>query len=157
MALRGFFSGGTLCDEATGIATALLGTVGSDEEAPRHALVDFGDDRYTRGRPHPMIDQYVRLERLAAAATDPAVGVILVDVVLGHAAHPDPASELAPVVESAVNQGAAVVVSMCGTEGDPQNRAHQIEMLHGVGASVFLSNAAAARHAAVLARGGKKR
>ena len=108
-----------------------------------------------------MIDQMVRTERLASAAVDRAVGVILLDVVLGHGAHPDPAAELAPVIAGAVDEGAAVVVSMTGTAGDPQDRTRQVGMLTRAGASVLLSNAAAARHSvsliAVPARKKKKK
>ena len=60
------------------------------------SMIDFGDDELTAGRPHPMIDPTLRLERLAAEAADPATAVLLLDVVLGHGAHPDPAAELAP-------------------------------------------------------------
>ena len=98
-----------------------------------------------------MIDQTVRLERLAAAARDESVGVILMDVVLGYGANADPAAELAPLIEEAVAAGAAVVVSLCGTRGDPQGRDAQAAALNKAGASVYLSNAAAAREAARLA------
>ena len=64
--------------------------------ATGHAMIDFGDDELTAGRAHPMIDQSLRLERLAAEAADPAVAVLLLDVVLGHAAHPDPARRARP-------------------------------------------------------------
>ena len=60
-----------------------------------HTLVDLGDDDFTRGRPHPMIDHRLRNERLLAEAADPQVAVILLDVVLGYGAHPDPAAEMA--------------------------------------------------------------
>jgi FdrA protein len=97
-----------------------------------------------------MIDQRLRLQHLEAAGADPTVGVILLDVVLGHGAHPDPASELAPVIASAVGRGAAVVASLCGTTSDPQGRDTQAAALRSAGAAVFLSNAAAAAHAAAL-------
>jgi len=144
-ALRGLFSGGTLCAEARAVAGDLPGMV----------MLDLGDDEYTSGRPHPMIDQRTRLEHLADAAGDPAVGVVLLDVVLGYGAHSDPAAELAPAVEEIVAAGAAAVVSLCGTRGDPQGRDCQAEVLHGAGASVFGSNAAAARHAVALTGGGR--
>ena len=103
-----------------------------------------------------MIDQRLRLQRLEAAGRDPDVGVILLDVVLGHGAHPDPASELAPVIAAATAAGAAVVVSLCGTRGDPQGRDRQAELLNEAGASVWLSNAAAAGHAISLGEGGAR-
>ncbi|MGZ5382464.1 MAG: FdrA family protein [Acidimicrobiia bacterium] len=153
-ALRGLFSGGSLSSEAARLATATLGKVGQDEQASGHTVVDYGEDQYTRGRAHPMIDQRLRLQRLEAAGRDPKVGVILLDVVLGYGAHPDPASELAPVISRATASGAAVVVSLCGTKGDPQNRDRQALLLNEAGASVWLSNAAAAGHAISLIEGG---
>ncbi len=154
--LRGLFSGGSLSSEAARLAAASLGKVGTDETAEGHTVVDYGEDQYTSGRPHPMIDQRLRLQRLEAAGRDPDVGVILLDVVLGHGAHPDPASELAPVIAAATAAGAAVVVSLCGTRGDPQGRDRQAELLHEAGASVWLSNAAAAEHAISLVEGGAR-
>jgi FdrA protein len=124
------------------------------EAAAALEMIDFGDDEYTRGRPHPMIDQRLRLEHLEATAADPSVGVALIDVVLGYGSHPDPASELAPVIAGCVEQGMAVVVSLCGTKDDPQGRDRQAAELNGAGAAVFLSNAAAAAHAHALLEGG---
>jgi FdrA protein len=98
-----------------------------------------------------MIDQTVRIEQLGQAARDDSVGVILLDVVLGYGANADPAGELAPYIAEAVAAGAAVVVSLCGTRGDPQRRDAQAETLNQAGAAVFISNAAAAREAARLA------
>jgi FdrA protein len=167
-ALRGLFAGGTLCDEAMVIAVQALGPIRSnialrpdwalpgDLRAEGHAMIDFGDDRLTQGRAHPMIDQRSRLERIAAEAADPEVAVLLLDVVLGHGAHSDPASELAPALAGAVRtaradgRGLAVVVSLCGTEGDPQGLARQGDALAAAGAVVFRSNADAARAAAAL-------
>jgi FdrA protein len=159
-ALRGLFSGGTLCDEAMLIAAATLGpirsnipldpqwTLGPDLDAyGAHAMIDFGDDALTAGRPHPMIDSTLRLRRLAAEAADPGCAAILLDVVLGHAAHPDPSAELAGAI-AAVDT--PVVVSLTGTDGDPQDLIKQISVLQRAGAAVFRSNAAAARYAAGL-------
>lgn len=141
-----------------------------------HLMLDFGDDALTRGRAHPMIDQRTRLDRIAAEAARAANGgsarggdgargghradggtpggvVLLLDVVLGHGAHPDPAAELAPALADAVTRAGgrlAVVVSLCGTAGDPQGLERQAERLAAAGAWVHLSNAAAARHAVGL-------
>ena len=151
--LLGLFSGGTLRDEARAIAAAALGEVSTAADAAGHTLVDLGDDEYTRGRPHPMIDHRTRLDFLARAAADPTVGVVLLDVVLGYGAHPDPAAALAPAVAAAVSAGPAVVVSLCGTVGDPQDRERQARAFGAAGAAVLLGNAAAARLAARLAGG----
>ena len=173
-ALRGLFAGGTLCDEAMVIASSLLGPVYSniplrpewrlDPRVPGagHIMIDYGDDELTAGRPHPMIDQRLRLDRMAAEAGDPNVGVILLDVVLGHGAHPDPASELATAINAALagresaapGRGLAVVVSLIGARSDPQGLTAQATALAKAGAHVFASNAQAARFACELATGG---
>ncbi|MFG1615387.1 FdrA family protein [Nonomuraea wenchangensis] len=130
-ALKGLYSGGTLSAEA-----ALVAGQGD--------FVDYGDDAYTRGRPHPMIDPAPRVEALARAAeTD----VVLMDVVLGHAADPDPAVTLAPAI---ARTPATVVVALVGTGGDPQDLHRQAAALREAGAAVHLSNAQAARHARSL-------
>jgi FdrA protein len=156
-ALRGLYSGGTLCDEAMLLATRALGPIRSNIplspelaldaslRAPGHLMIDFGDDELTRGRPHPMIDPSLRLERLAVEAADPDASVVLLDVVLGHGAHPDPAADLASAIAAA--EGLHVVVALIGSTGDPQDFAAQAARLHEAGADVFASNAAAARHA----------
>jgi len=160
-ALRGLFAGGTLCDEAMVIAAERLGPIGSNiplrpewridanGAATGHVMIDFGDDELTAGRPHPMIDQTLRLERLAAEARDPATAVILLDVVLGHGAHRDPAAELAPAI-AAVEDTTAVVVSLIGARADPQDLNAQAGALQTAGAHVFTSNAEAARFACDL-------
>lgn len=166
--LRGLYSGGTLCDEAMVIASATLGPIASniplepawalppDHRSPGHLMIDFGDDALTRGRPHPMIDPSLRLARLAEEATDPSCGVLLLDVVLGHAAHPDPAAELAPALRAARQRAGddgrdlAVVITLIGTAADPQGLAQQAGALRAAGASVHRSNAAAARKAVEL-------
>jgi FdrA protein len=170
-ALRGLFVGGTLCDEAMVIASEALGEVRSNiplrpewalevdgsgrwDTGDAHAMVDFGDDRLTQGRPHPMIDPTLREERLLREADDPRVGVILLDVVLGHGSHADPAATLAPALAEALrrgkDRGLAVVVSLTGTTGDPQGLDRQAKALAQAGAYVHLSNAEATRRAISL-------
>ena len=127
--VRGLYSGGTLCAEAARI-------VG------RGTFVDFGADEYTQGRAHPMIDPSLRLEHLAAAGRDPAVAVILLDVVLGYGAHPDPATDLAAAIQGLERH---VIVALCGAAGDPQGLDGQRERLEAAGAVVTRSNAHAAR------------
>jgi FdrA protein len=160
--LRGLFAGGTLCDEAMLLASAALGRVGSnipldpswaladDLASAGHTMIDFGDDRLTQGRPHPMIDGAQRVRRLEAEVQDPTTGVLLLDVVLGLNAASDPASELAGPVHAATAAGIPVVASLVGTRDDPQGLREQAARLNEAGAWVFLSNAAAARCAVEL-------
>jgi FdrA protein len=115
-----------------------------------HTFTDFGDDDYTQGRAHPMIDPTLRLEELHRAATDPATGALLLDVVLGHGAEPDPAAALA---QALAGVRLPVVVSVVGTADDPQNRERQVAALVAAGAEVHLSHATATRRALELAGG----
>lgn len=167
-ALRGLFCGGTLADEAMLIAAEALGGIrsniplspelalGSDLRHDSHLVIDFGDDGMTQGRPHPMIDPSLRLQRIAEEGGDPRCGVLLLDLVLGHGAHADPAPELADAIAAARSTAAVggrtlpVVVSLTGVEGDPQGLSSSAEHLLKAGASVFLSNAQATRHALSL-------
>ena len=111
-------------------------------------MVDFGDDALTQGRAHPMIDPTLRNEQLARAAADPATGVILLDLVLGHGAEPDPAAMLAPAISAArADRAVPVIVSLVGTDLDPQGLAAQRDALVAAGAEVHHSNAAATRRA----------
>ncbi len=139
--VSGLYVGGTLCTEARIIVEEALGTEAG------HELVDFGDDAYTAGRAHPMIDPTLRLEHLERAAADDEVGVLLLDVVLGHGAEPDPAARLAPVIARCDKP---VVVTVVGTRHDPQGLDTQVAALTGAGAEVHLSNADAARRAVEL-------
>jgi FdrA protein len=146
----GLFSGGSLAHEARVVLEPLLGPVATDPEAiddDGHVIVDLGTERYTQGRPHPMVDLGIRLGLLESAAGDGRTACVLLDVVCGHGAHPDPASELAPAVAGAA-ESAAVVVRVCGTDADPQVASRQAAALRAAGAVVAPSNAAAARLAA---------
>ncbi len=161
--LRGLFSGGTLAYEALLILQDYLPVVYSnaplDKEhrltdslvSQANTLIDLGEDEFTVGRLHPMLDNDLRLRRLEVEASDPQVAVILLDVVLGYGAHPDPASELAPAI-AAARAGAEesgryleVVAVVTGTDEDPQDMNTQIEQLEQAGARVFTSNDAASR------------
>jgi FdrA protein len=158
-AIRGLYSGGTLCTEAMTVVSGSVGRVMSNiplrpewrlpdlNGSDGHAFIDFGADELTLGRPHPMIDQTLRLERLALEARDPKVAAIMLDLVLGYAAHPDPAAELAPVIARARSgrDELAIIVSVCGTARDPQGLERQRELLLAAGAMVTRGAAHAAR------------
>jgi FdrA protein len=159
--LKGFYSGGTLADEAMLIAAPVLGDIrsntplkpeldlGTDLSASGHVVIDFGDDALTVGRAHPMIDPTLRLEALAALAASGEPAVLLMDVVLGYGADPDPAGALVPALTAARETAGnlPVVIALIGTEGDPQGWSRQADALAAAGAGVFASNAAATRHA----------
>ncbi|GAC1383067.1 MAG: acyl-CoA synthetase FdrA [Ktedonobacteraceae bacterium] len=158
----GLFSGGTLCDEAMHIWAKRLGPIYSniplkpewqlmeEQQLQGHCAIDFGADEYTRGRPHPMIDPSLRLKRLQEEANNLQGSVILLDIVLGYCSHPDPASVYVPAIalasQKAEQAGRALtfVISLCGTEDDPQRFSVQAVKFKEVGAEVFTSNAEAA-------------
>lgn len=149
----GLFCGGTLCSEASGILQKAGGaSVG-------HRFVDLGDDEYTLGRPHPMIEPGLRDPHIAAAAADPGVAVILLDVVLGCGSHLDPAGVALPAilearkVAAAAGREIAFVAYVCGTDKDPQDLREQERKLTDAGVVIAGSNAAAARLAMKLAAG----
>jgi FdrA protein len=161
--LRGLYSGGTLCNEAQivlmGAGLGVSSNVpvpGASEattlEGTAHTLIDLGDDEYTRGRPHPMIDPELRNELLAKTLADPAVGVVLLDVVLGYGAHADPAGLIAQAIEAAPRNHATVVASITGTEADPQGYSRQAAKLTAAGVLVEGSNAQAAELAGRVVR-----
>jgi FdrA protein len=159
--VRGLFSGGTLCYESLVVLGDIIGNVYSNVPldpslrvpAPMesHVCLDLGEEEYTRGRPHPMIDPQARAELLEEQACDPGVAVILLDVVLGLGAHADPASQLAPVCRRAVERGVAVVAYVLGTEQDPQGYARQRKALEDAGCVVPGTATRAALAAAAIA------
>lgn len=158
--IKGLYTGGTLASEAAMLLRESL----EIRQAPEHVagclfrsggheVIDLGDDAYTRGRPHPMIDSTIRNERLAAIFDDPRNAVLLLDVVLGYGSDPNPAGSLAKSVAEglaalhAAGRDLAVVASVCGTENDPGPRSAQTLALEQAGVTVMPSNAAAVRHA----------
>jgi FdrA protein len=162
--LRGLFSGGTLQYEALLILQNYLPMVYSNAPLDKknkledslvskgHTIIDLGEDEFTVGRLHPMMDNDLRIRRLEKEAADPEVAVIFLDVVLGYGAHPDPAGELAPTIAAAIkaatNAGRylEVVAIVSGTDEDPQGMEKQIKMLREAGARIETSNDAAARY-----------
>lgn len=161
--VRGLFSGGTLCYESLVILSDVLGPVWSNTPldkrfrvpapAGSHVCLDLGEEEYTKARPHPMIDPEARIEHLRAAGDDEQVAVVLIDVVLGHGSHPDPAGQLAPVCAEirAGGAGPQVVAYVLGTDHDPQGFAGQRAKLVDAGCIVTATAARASRAAAAIA------
>ncbi|MGN6462212.1 MAG: acyl-CoA synthetase FdrA [Pseudolabrys sp.] len=156
--VQGLFSGGTMCAEAqvffrrAGLPVASnvpIPTVKkpADAGADAHVLLDLGDDEYTVGRPHPMIDPSLRNQMLHESLASGSAAVILLDVVIGYGAHADPAGELIVQLPPVKDRKAVLVASVCGTEQDPQSYSRQAQALKDAGVVVAPSNA----HAAELA------
>jgi FdrA protein len=168
--LRGLFSGGTLAYEALLLlqdyVPAIYANAPLDKRyrlansavSQEHTIVDLGEDEFTVGRLHPMMDNDLRIRRLEQEAADPEVALLLLDVVLGYGAHPDPASELAPAIARArtaagqAGRHLEVIAVLVGTEEDPQDMAGQGAQLQNAGVHVYTSNEAAMRHAGKLLR-----
>ena len=165
-AVRGFFTGGTLCYEAQVILSQALGPVYSNiplrhdlglselavpAPAGAHVCLDLGEEEYTKGRPHPMIDPAARREILREQAFGPDIAAVLLDVVLGYGSHPDPAGEIAATCADIVAGGAAVVCYVLGARADQQGLDRQRAKLAEAGAIVTDSAAQAARTAAAIA------
>ena len=168
--LRGLFSGGTLAYEALLFLQTYVPAVYSNAPLDKqyrltdslvsqeHTIIDLGEDEFTVGRLHPMMDNDLRIRRLEKEAGDPQVAVILLDVVLGYGAHPDPAGELAPAIAAAraaaskAGRYLEVVAVVCGTDEDPQGLESQVAQLEEAGALVETSNDTAVRYAGQLVR-----
>jgi FdrA protein len=168
--LRGLFSGGTLCYEAQQILTPMLGKIYSNAPlhkqnklknsnvSRQHTCIDLGEEEFTKGRPHPMIDATQRSERLLREASKPDVAVILFDIVLGYVASPDPAGDLIPAINEskqlakAKGRSITFVAHVCGTEQDPQDLKSQVKKLKKAGVIVLPTNALASRVAGLVAK-----
>ena len=157
--IHGLFCGGTLGSEAV----LLLGQLGLEVESnlgkghelpsyQGHTVVDLGDDRFTRGRPHPMIEPSQRNEQIVALGSQPETAALLLDVVLGSGSHSDPAGAALPALAEArqANPRLVVVASVTGTDLDAQNLTAQQAALRDAGVVVLPSNAAACQVVAEL-------
>lgn len=167
---RGLFSGGTLAYEAQHILVGYIPKVWANAPinkenklanslvSQEHCIVDLGEDEFTVGRLHPMMDNELRIRRLLEEAEDPSVAVIMLDVVIGFGSHPDPASELAPAVKKAISiakkagRRLEVVAVVTGTDEDPQDFNSQIKQMKDAGAWVSPSNEEVVRYAGRLLR-----
>jgi succinyl-CoA synthetase alpha subunit len=168
--VRGLFSGGTLCDEAM---YALL-EVGEDvwsniqktpgfivhagDASRGHTFLDFGDDEFTNGRPHPKIDPSLRLQRLLQEADDPSVAVIVMDFVLGFGAHEDPVGVTLPAIAEAKRKAAAtdrhleIVGYVLGTDQDSQSYAAQVAALEAADVTVTRSSTETGAYVSAIAQ-----
>jgi FdrA protein len=166
--LRGLFSGGTLAYEAQFILEDYLSKVVANAPlhkenkianslvSEKHTIIDLGEDEFTVGRLHPMMDNELRIRRFEEEAADPAVAVIMLDVVIGYGSHIDPAGELGPAVARGIaaakkaGRHLEVVAVVTGTEDDPQRLSNQIAQMKAAGAYVSTSNEEVVRYAGTI-------
>jgi FdrA protein len=169
--LRGLFSGGTFCYEAqlllqnrlapiySNAPTATSKRLSNSLFSQDHTIIDLGEDEFTVGRPHPMIDYTLRNKRIIEEAQDPATAVILLDVVLGFGSNPNPLDDLIPTIKAAQSLAQVhkrhlpIVCSVTGTDLDIQNRSKVVSGLESHGVIVMESNAAACWLAGSICRG----
>ncbi|MBL7175378.1 MAG: acyl-CoA synthetase FdrA [Desulfobacteraceae bacterium] len=160
--IRGLFAGGTFCYQSqqifrdagipvySNVPLDLKYRLADPDHSIEHTIVDMGDDHYTVGKPHPMIDGTMRKQRILAEGRDPQVAILLLDFILGYNASMDLVGELIEAIieekQLAQKRGGAltVVASICGTDDDPQDLSLQTRMLKESGVIVFRSNAKAA-------------
>lgn len=173
--LRGLYSGGTLCYETQVVLRQISeqevlsnapleagSQLPDSNHSQGHSMIDLGEEEFTVGRPHPMIDNDLRIRRLLQEAADPEVAAILLDVVIGYGAHDDPASELGPAVRNAkriaadAGRSLPVLASITGTEQDPQGLSRTRQALEAAEVLIFDSNATVARLAALLVTDGSQ-
>jgi len=164
--MRGLFSGGTLCDETQLICKDLIGFINSNAplnpeyrlkdsfKSVGHTIIDLGEDEFTVGRPHPMIDFSLRNKKILEEAADKETAIILLDLVLGYGSNMDPLAEFVPVFKKAkeIAPQVHIICSITGTDGDPQNRARVKAELERAGAIMMPSNAAASELAGKVIR-----
>lgn len=166
--LRGFFTGGTLADETMKLLNPIIGPIYSNipllpeykltntKMSKENTCIDFGEDEFTVGKPHPMIDPTARVERLEAESGDDEIAVVLMDFVLGYGSHEDPVGEMLPSIKAAkerfVKKGnyLSIIGSVCGTENDPQKLVESQKKLEEAGVIILPSNAQAARLAGMI-------
>ncbi|MBO5570250.1 MAG: acyl-CoA synthetase FdrA [Clostridia bacterium] len=166
--LRGLFCGGTHSEEAVLLLKKMVPELRSNiafggaiplddpQKSEGHCLVDLGDEVFTRGRPHPVIDPSVMIDRLIADGTDPETAVILFDLLLGHGCHEDPVGVILDALKEIRSKSEAegchicIVCDLCGSDKEPQNYSAQKKALEELGVIVFNSNSRAAIFAGMV-------
>lgn len=160
--VKGLYSGGTLAAEAGMLISEALNLEGLVKQegyilhSHGYDVIDLGDDIYTQGKPHPMIDPEVRIQKIEEYAEDEQTGIILFDVVLGYGAHEDMVGALLPAIEAAqataktAGRDLYFVATVCGTTKDPQNYQDAVDRLKTAGVYVAESNAKAVQLALLL-------
>lgn len=160
--VKGLYSGGTLAAEAGMLISEALNLEGLVKQegyilhSHGYDVIDLGDDIYTQGKPHPMIDPEVRIQKMEEYAEDEQTGIILFDVVLGYGAHEDMVGALLPAIEAAQSTAKKTgrdlyfVATVCGTSKDPQNYQEAVDRLKAAGVYVAESNAKAVQLALLL-------
>lgn len=162
--VRGLFIGGTFAEEAMDLLQASVGDVYSNAPlkpefkladslvSKEHSIIDLGEEEFTRGRAHPGLDPEPIQRAILREGKDPEMAVLLMDFILGPALNPDPAGSVVEQLRQIkAERPVAIVASVCGTDGDPQNLSQQEQILRDAGVVLMPSNAQAARLAGRIA------
>ncbi len=142
--IHGYYGGGTLAGEAKFILKKYM-------EFPENKIIDFGDDEYTKGRPHPMIDPGTRKDAIGRLKENKSVAVVIFDNVIGYGSSTDMAGSLGPVIADVLEykrskgEDIIFIASVCGTEEDIQVYSKQVEELEKAGVIVVSTNAQCAK------------
>ncbi|MHC5229476.1 acyl-CoA synthetase FdrA [Enterococcus sp. LJL99] len=160
--IRGFYAGGTLAYEtAMLLEDALELTDTTHEEGymlqtDEHEVIDLGDDMYTQGKPHPMIDPENRIKKIRSVVEDETIAAVLFDIVLGYGAHKNMAAELATAINevqeelAALDRQVAFIGTIVGTDLDIQGLEKQKQILADVNVIVCENNTQAVQTALQL-------
>ena len=151
--IKAYYSGGTLANEAAMLIKDAMNCKVPPEDVEGYMLqldgnvvVDLGDDAYTQGKPHPMIDPAKRIECMQEAVDDPSTGVVLLDIMLGYGSHADMAGSLIPTIKElqakadAAGRKVFFIATVCGTRRDYQGYDEAVNKLKEAGVIVCENN-----------------
>ena len=169
--LRGLFTGGTFACEAQIILKDIIGDIWSNVPVDKkyklknslglkeNSVIDLGEDEFTVGRPHPMIDYSLRNKMIISESKKPDIAVMLLDIVLGYGSNMNPIADIMPAVRQAFknNKKLSIIASVTGTETDPQTRSKVAGALRKAGVVITDSNASASRLSGEILRMVNKR
>ena len=168
--LRGLFCGGTHSEEAVMLLQEMISDLYSNinfghvtmmenrHVSTKNCLVDMGDEEFTVGKPHPVMDPSILNDRLVQEGSDPDTAILLFDLLLGYGVHEDPAGTIADslrqIREKTEAEGLHIcmIASICGTDLDPQDYQKQKKTLEDLGVIVLESNGRAALLSGLIAK-----
>ena len=169
--IRGLFCGGTLAAEALfEITKEGLDVYSNVAKKPqqqmedlnisrKNTIIDLGDDAFTVGRPHPMIEPELRNDRLLQEAQSPETAVVLLDIELGYGSHADPAGVVLEGIRRAqaenrkAGRHVIFIAYILGTQEDFQGSDAQRAALEEAGVLIAHSNLEAVQMALAVGKG----
>lgn len=164
--IRGVYCGGTLAYEAllmlekqnieiySNLSKCEERRLKVNDKSLYNTILDMGEDEYTVGKPHPMINSSSRNEQLLKEAEDESVGIIIADIELGYGANDFAADELGETIKQikTMRSDLVFIVVICGSKQDYQDYNLKKNLLIMSGAIVVNSNAQGVRLAIELSK-----